>query len=81
MVKFTGERDGVPLIGLGLSRENLKRLKDGQPIVVHLADLNLPPGQILIFYGTTEAAMAKTLLPHIGEDTIVYGTETLESEG
>ena len=77
MVKFAGTKDGVPFVGLGISRINTQKLKEGKPILVHLADLGLPPMEIFIFYGKTEAAMAKDMLPYIDEDTIVHGTETL----
>ena len=47
------------VVGLGLSHENLWRLKDGQPVVVRLADLGFEgsPHEVLIFAGETEAAI------------------------
>lgn len=78
MVKFTASDDDGPLIGLGLSKDNIRLLRQGKPIVVDLEkDLHLPPGRILLFYGDTEASITKALLPYISEDTIVQGTETL----
>jgi hypothetical protein len=52
MVKFkaTGDRN---LIGLGLSEENVKRLKEGMPIFIEKEKLEIP-FDILIFYGKTE---------------------------
>jgi hypothetical protein len=52
MVKFKaiGERD---IIGLGLSEENIKRLKEGMPILVNKESLKIP-FDIVILYGRTE---------------------------
>jgi hypothetical protein len=78
MVKFVASTNGKTLIGLGLSRMNLQKLKEGKPILVDLASLNLPyDAEVMIFYGKTEQTMAKDMLPYISEDTIVHGTETL----
>ena len=77
MVKFTAMGTDGPLIGIGLTKENLRRLRAGHPIYINLADLHLPPGRIMIFHGDTEQALTKTLLPFISEDTVVHGTETL----
>lgn len=77
MIKFTAQGQHGPLIGLGLSKDNIRLLREGRPIVVHLADLNLPPGEVMLFYGDTEASLAKALLPYISEDTVIHGTETL----
>ena len=79
MIKFVANKDAAdgPLVGLGLSRNNIALLKEGRPIVVNLADLGLAPGKVMIFYGKTESAMAKTMRPFINEDTIVEGTAPL----
>ena len=79
MIKFVANKDGPggPMIGLGLSRDNVRLLKEGRPIVVELAPLGLSPGKVMLFYGKTEAALAKALLPFISEETTVSGTETL----
>ena len=77
MVKFIAQGTEGLIIGLGITKENIARLRAGQPMSIDLADLHLPPGRILIFYGDTEQAIARTLLPYLGEDTIIHGTETL----
>lgn len=57
MIKACGKNeDGSPFILLGLSHENLKRLKEGQPVLIHLSELGLE-GEIAIFAGETEASM------------------------
>lgn len=81
MVKFTASTPDGLLVGLGITYENVIRLKQGKPIHIQLADLGLPQGELLIFYGKDEQAITKDLLPYIGEDTILHGTENLEREG
>jgi hypothetical protein len=46
---------------LGLSDENMKRLKDDQPIKFNLSELGLGKGEILIFNGRDETTMALML--------------------
>jgi hypothetical protein len=69
MIKFLAERDGRPMIGLGLSRGNCEKLLAGKPIfidlkvmlmnVAELPDLN--EATILIFGGETEESMQAEL--------------------
>lgn len=61
MVKFLAESNQGKLIGLGLSRENLRLLEEGQPIPVYMKDLGFPDGIILLFFGETEGAIAEGL--------------------
>jgi len=53
------------LIILGLSDENMKRLKDDQPIKFKLSELKLPDNydnyEVMIYNGRTEETMAATL--------------------
>jgi len=52
---------------LGLSKINLRKLKEGKPIYI-----NHPVfGRIFIFYGDTEIKMKKSLESFIGPDTKV----------
>lgn len=46
---------------LGLSEENIKRLKQGKPISFNLSALAMPPCPVMIFYGKTEDAMLEEL--------------------
>lgn len=62
---------------LGLSRENIGRLKDGQPIHVRRATHGegVPRGwEIVIVYGETEQAMHEDFKKHrlIGPDTKIH---------
>lgn len=56
MIKFTSNK----LIGLGLTSENIKRLKQGQPILVKGSEIG-KNHDILILYGKNESDLLKTL--------------------
>ncbi len=61
MIKAAGKTGlGLPLLMLGLSGENMTRLAAGEPIRIpakHMAELGLPQMEIVIHYGSTEAAI------------------------
>lgn len=63
MIKFVGEIEGRPALGLGLSHENLRLLKGSEteecrPIHIHLSELGLPYDlTLIIFAGETEQTM------------------------
>ena len=65
MLKFNAATAAGPLIGLGLSRENVNRLIEGKPIQVWLRDLGftgtLGDARICILFGETEAAIMEEL--------------------
>ena len=73
MVKFTVlGANGRTLLGIGLSQENLDRLKQGQPIIFTSEEISLPwKADILIMFGNTESDMKKELKPFLGPDTQV----------
>lgn len=71
MVKFTFQGKNGPVLGIGLSEENIRRLKDGQPILVEGGSLNLNH-DIFIMYGKTEQSIAITLSPYIDPDTVIH---------
>ncbi len=75
MIKFTTTTpDGRTLLGLGLSHENLARLKDGKPIRFKGEPVGWPLYDILIFSGKTEASMARELDPAITAQTVIKDT-------
>ena len=61
------ESTGVPVAVLGLSGENMTRLMAGEPIVVQLAELGLPPMKILLMGGRTEETIAAELTEKFGQ--------------
>lgn len=83
MVKFSGSVDGGRgrLIGIGLSRENTRRLHEGEPITFDLKELGLRvvvgdgpvigalDGHVLIVAGETEEELARQMetLRHAGD--------------
>lgn len=50
------------LIILGLSKENIARLKQGKPILFDATNLGLPGKHIAIHYGETEQALMDELI-------------------
>lgn len=59
MIKFRAGKNGK-LVGLGLSKINLKKLKAGQPILVDGSEIGIE-NDILIMYGTTENDIIREL--------------------
>lgn len=59
MIQFSGSNDeGTKrFIGIGLSAENVRRLRSGDPAVVDLGPHGFEGAEIIIFYGETEADM------------------------
>lgn len=75
MIKFTANTpNGRMLLGLGLSHENLTRLKDGIPIRFKGEPVGVPNYDIMIFAGKTEESMAKELDPAITAQTVIKDT-------
>jgi len=65
---------------LGLSYENLDRLKKGMPIRFDSGEIGLTPGtEFLIFAGRTEQSMAADLEEMIGPHTEVRISPKLKS--
>ena len=65
MIKFTAERDGNPLLGLGITGENVRRLMLGKPILVRLADVGCESDklkEVAIFFGPTEQTIVADLV-------------------
>ena len=59
---------------LGLSRENIIRLKAGQPIKFDMTELGVPDMTMFIFYGDTEGQIEKMFREQglINENTIIH---------
>ena len=68
--KLTG-KDGKPGLILGITMENVKRLKEGQPIKVDLTEMGLN-ADLMIFYATDEQGLIATIAPFIGKDTVIH---------
>ena len=69
MIKFLATKEGRPMIGLGLSRGNCRKLLEGKPIFIDLKVMmmdvgelpNLNDATILIFGGENETEMQAQL--------------------
>lgn len=59
MIKFKSEGK-QPLIGLGLSEGNLKKLREGKPIFIMREELGID-FNLLIFWGKTEEEIQRKL--------------------
>jgi hypothetical protein len=71
-------RAGNDLIIIGLSKENRKRLDDGQPIDISCkthGDAIPRQLHLLIFGGLDEASMEQELRGLIGQDTVIEHRE------
>ncbi len=64
MIRALTEVNGQPMVFLGLSGENITRLIAGEPIMVNMNELGLPPLNVVIMYGKTERAIAAELMEH-----------------
>lgn len=86
MIKFASVQGNIPLLGFGLSKGNIERLKQGQPISIDLSEMELGDtaqlgrARVLIFYGETEADMAREIGPFIGPDTKIIGQQPGEEQ-
>lgn len=69
MIKFRGNSNGKEVLGMALSEMNIKKLKEGMPILVN--DPTFYEGKILIMYGRTEEEIIKELksVMTINDDT------------
>jgi hypothetical protein len=76
MVKFTATTtDARKVIGLGLSRENVRRLIAGEPIVFPGEAIGEAHRDFLIFFGETEAQLREQFREGglLGPETIEHG--------
>lgn len=64
------------LLIFGISGENVKRLKEGQPILVDLEEMNLEGSErLLIFYAETEDDLVKKVTPFITKETKIHESQ------
>lgn len=68
MIKF---KKGNTIV-LGLSDENISRLKAGQPIKFNLSELGLPDNTVIIFNGKTEDEMYKVIKDQIDISKTIF---------
>tara|TARA_Y100000310_G_C20698531_1_gene827509 strand:+ start:6008 stop:6274 length:267 start_codon:yes stop_codon:yes gene_type:complete len=78
MIKFTAKGtdkttgEPIQLVGLGITKGNVKRMKKGDPIRVPMKALGLNSDiTLFIFYGETEQRLKADLKEFIGPSTTV----------
>lgn len=71
MIKFKGEdRKGRKLLGLGITEANVRKLKEGMPILID--EPNFFNGTIILMYGKTEKDIAREIQPHMSPGFKLY---------
>ena len=79
MVKFGASGSGGrALVGLGLSEENLRNLRERKPILVQGEEVNQPGVDIMIMWGETEEAIKNELAPYLGGGTRIEDKRPLD---
>lgn len=77
MVKFSADTEGgTKILGLGLSKENVKHLQEGHPIFIQAAQTKKLIGcasDILLFYGETEESMKADMENFMSPSTKIEG--------
>lgn len=62
-------RDGKKLIMFGLTKKNIERLQNDEPIAVPLDQWGITNTRVVIFAGDTEESIVTDLLQLVGPDT------------
>jgi len=80
MVKFTMQKDGKLILGLGISNKNVKLLKKDRPILVDFKEINLMEkiDKVLLFYGDTEEDIFEQLKDMIDASTVINISDKLK---
>ena len=77
MIKGAGQTaDGRPVLLIGLSNENIRRLKADDPIRFEMAPMGLPDCQVVIIYGPTDEQMEARLQSAMTPETVRHGHDT-----
>ena len=74
MLKATAEVEGRRIVLLGIDKENVRRLKNDEPIKVSLDEMRIPENiDVYICYGDTLDDLVEKLQPAISFKTeIIY---------
>lgn len=77
MITFLASgKNNQQTVGIGITAENVERLKAGQPIHLNGANIGINL-DILILYGETYEALQRDLSPGIGPNTIIRDNREL----
>ena len=69
MIKFMANGQDKNILGLAITEENVKRLKEGQPIIINGQEVGIDGLDILLMYGKDTRTIRHKLKDFIGEDT------------
>lgn len=70
MIKFAANGPKGRMVGLGITRANVLKLQEGQPIAFDGHELGLD-AEIMIWYGRNESELIKQIQPFLDSDTKV----------
>lgn len=73
MIVFKINGNNGEILGLGLTRENIQKLREGLPILVDKSRYPVPQ-DIIITYGDTIEDILDDMQSFIGPDTIIDNT-------
>lgn len=72
MIRAVAQKpDGRRAIIFGIEEENVKRLKDGKPMLISLDELGVSDTEVLILYGETTKELEEMLSPLMDKATEV----------
>lgn len=72
MIKLMGinPKNGRKMLSMGLSNGNIRKLKEGKPIVIFGPEVGIEV-DLMIFWGETDEKLVEMVKPFIGPETIV----------
>ena len=72
MIKATGTnpKNGLPVLFVGLSNENVRRLQAGEPIMFETLPMGLPAMEVVILHGPTEEQIEASMQPMMRPTTV-----------
>jgi AAA domain-containing protein len=82
LIKASVTNPSNPIFIIGLTEDNVQRLKSGQPIATPIASFGIDmPGQIVIMYGRTEQSITDDLATSgwITDQTVMHGDPMLNA--
>lgn len=60
----SSDEAGQPIVILGITGENVARMAAGEPVLVNMTELGLPPMKVILMYGKTERHITAELELH-----------------
>jgi hypothetical protein len=70
MIKFKGKFNGKEILGMGISEANVRKLKEGMPILIE--EPKFFNGTIMLMYGRTEMDIVEEIKPILVSNIKMY---------